>query len=71
MVDSCFEPPGPHKVEVLQSRDEEIIVLLGKRILQSEKEEGRYLFTDQRHDRILCLQLQERNLVPPHLKPYR
>lgn len=47
MVDSCFEPPRSHKVEVLRSRDEEIIVLLGKRILPSEKGEGRNLFMGQ------------------------
>lgn len=48
MVDSCFEPPRSHKMELLQSWDEEIIVLLGERILQSEKAEGRCLFIDQR-----------------------
>lgn len=47
MVDSCFEPPRSHKMEVLQSQDEEVIVLLGKRIIQSEKQEGGSLFTDQ------------------------
>ena len=34
-------------MEVLQSQDEEVIVLLGKRIIQSEKEEGGSLFIDQ------------------------
>ena len=47
MVDSCFEPLRSHKMEVLQSQDEEVIVLLGKRIIQSEKEEGGSLFIDQ------------------------
>ena len=46
MVDSCSEPPGSHK-KFLQSQDEEVIVLLGTRILPSEKKEVESLFIDQ------------------------
>ena len=47
MVDSCSEPPGSHKKEFLWSQDEEVIVLLGTRILPSEKKEVESLFIDQ------------------------
>lgn len=70
MVDSCFEPPRSHKMEVLQSRDEEIIVLLGESILQSGKgREDACVRTNDEAPEHVCYP-QDRQVAPPHPPPY-